>query len=207
MNLPAFGKPPFTEGRQRAILHLQFSLRARFQQGVAGRHLHFMVPEGNNTEGWVRVLGFVAVICCSETYTASWSEGELCIISYLQEVNLMLVNAMSHIPTQLNLKYCMSETTHMESMLPWWVAPFSPAWIRVLKRRQKQATQWQFHWSQEWTKQMQFFFSLPLLWVWECCRWPTQTLAFWKTRHAVGASKSKIIDESQLHSLQISFRK
>lgn len=89
--LPAFGKTPLTEGRQRVILHLQFSLRVWFQQGAAGSRLHFTVPEGNNNEGWVRVLGFVAVICSSETYTASWSQAEPCIISYLQEVNFMSV--------------------------------------------------------------------------------------------------------------------
>lgn len=45
-------------------------------------------------------------------------------------------------------------------MLPWWVGPFSPTWIGSLKRRQKQATQWQFHWSQESTKQMICFLYL-----------------------------------------------
>lgn len=82
--LPGFGKLLLTEGRQ-------LSLRGRFQQGVVGSRLHFTVPAGNNTEGSVRGLGFVAVICYSDTYAASCWQVEMCIISYLQEVNIEFV--------------------------------------------------------------------------------------------------------------------
>lgn len=109
--LPGFGRLLLT-----VILELQLPLRARFLQGVVGSHLHFMVPGGNNVAGSGRALGFIALICYSETYAASWSQEELCIISYLQRVNLMFVSKMSQIPSQLNIN--MSVITHIESMLP-----------------------------------------------------------------------------------------
>lgn len=58
-----------------------------------------------------------AVICYSETYAASWSQVEMCIISYLQEVNVMFgkldVNHSFTVTYKIE-----SEITHIESMLP-----------------------------------------------------------------------------------------